>query len=213
MRRSRSMSGCAAAVLALCAAGLGAQALPEALQQQVASLPSAQRDLLYRRAASLQAMTSPQRQQFERRLAEWNALTEAQRRERRERWQAWQGLPASERSRLQAASTVFAALPVQEQLDLRARYARLDASQQRGWLLGPAIGAHWEWLQPLLMQVPDDQRLPLLVALRAMTPRQREELGVLAQRTPPQERDRLRRELLAVPAANRGQWLMERLDR
>jgi hypothetical protein len=213
MRRSQCLLGCAAIVLTLCFGAVTAQVLPGALQEQVASLPSAQRDLLYRRAASLQAMTASQRQQFERRLAEWNTLTEAERRERRERWQAWQALPASERARLQAAATAFAALPVQAQLDLRARYARLDDSQRHGWLLGPGIGVHWQRLQPLLMQVPAEQRLPLLSALRAMTPQQREALGVLAQRTPPQARNRLRSELLAVPAVNRGPWLMEQLDR
>jgi hypothetical protein len=213
MRRSRTLLGWAVVVLSLCTGGVIAQALPGVLQEQVASLPSAQRDLLYRRAASLQAMTAQQRQQFERRLAEWNTLGEAERRERRERWQAWQALPVSERAQLQAAARAFAALPVQAQLDLRARYARLDESQRHGWLLGPGIGVHWQRLQPLLMQVPAEQRLPLLSALRAMTPQQREALGVLAQRTPPQMRNRLRSELLAVPAANRGSWLMEQLDR
>ena len=72
---------------------------------------------------------------------------------------------------------------------------------------------HWLRLQPLLMQVAAEQRLPLRSALRAMSPQQRAALGVLAQRTPPQARDRLRRELLAVPVANRGAWLMEQLDR
>lgn len=212
MRRDHRLAWLLATGLA-CAAAALAQTLPEPLQTQVSLLPAAQRDQLYRRAASLRAMRAPQRQQFEQRLAQWKSLGEAERRDRRERWQAWQALPAAERAQLQAAATAFSALPVQAQLDLRARYAQLDEGQRRGWLLGPALGAHWERLQPLLMQVPADQREPLLTALRAMTPQQRADLGVLAQRTPPQSRDRLRRELLAVSAADRGAWLVAQLDR
>ena len=39
----------------------------------------------------------------------------------------------------------------------------------------------------------------------------RQELGVLAQRTPPQERQALRDELLATPAAQRDAWLVRKL--
>jgi hypothetical protein len=63
------------------------------------------------------------------------------------------------------------------------------------------------------MQVPGAQREPLLEALRALGPQQRADLGVLAQRTPPQDRDRLRRELLDTPPARRGAWLLEQLER
>ncbi len=210
MRPDRVLAGLLACLLA----GLAlAQSLPEPLREAAASLPAEQRSRLYRRAATLADMDAAERQAFERRLAQWQALPEVERRERRERWQAWAALPASERARLQAAAAAFAALPVQEQLELRARYAQLDESLRRGWLLGPALGADWERLQPLLMQVPADQRTPLLIALRAMTAQQRADLGVLAQRTPPQHRDRLRRELLAQPPATRGRWLVDRLDR
>lgn len=212
MRRDLRAIGVAA--LLACAFGVAvAQSLPEGLRERIGELPSAQRDALYRRAATLQAMDPAQRQAFEQRLAQWKALPEADRRDRRERFQAWQALPPEQRAQLQAAATDFAALPVDRQLDLRQRYAQLDDSQRHGWLLGPALGADWERLQPLLMQVAPAQRLPLLAALRAMTPQQRVDLGVLAQRTPPQDRDRLREALLAVPVANRGAWLVAQLDR
>lgn len=205
-----------ALVLACCVpwGGLAAaQSLPEALRETAASLPTAQRSRLYRRAAALDAMGAAEREQFERRLAQWKALPEARRRERRERWQAWQALPSSERTRMRAAATAFVALPVQEQLDLRARFAQMDESRRHGWLLGPTLGADWDRLQPLLMQVPPDQHQPLLDALRGMTAQQRIDLGVLAQRTPPQDREQLRRGLLAQPPMRRGRWLVEQLDR
>jgi len=44
-----------------------------------------------------------------------------------------------------------------------------------------------------------------------MTPEERADLAVLAYRTPPQERDALRRALLETTDANRSAWLRLRL--
>lgn len=213
MRRDRALALAAMLLPALWLGAVAAQALPDALQERIGELPAALRERLQQRAATLAAMSPAQRQQFQRRIAEWQALEPEARRRQRERWQAWQALPDGERTRLQAAALAFAALPVQEQLDLRARFAQLDDSARRGWLLGPVLGADWVALQPLLMQVPEAQREPLLQAVRALGSQQRADLGVLAQRTPPPDRDRLRREFLATPAARRGAWLVQQLDR
>ncbi len=213
MRRSDVLAWLLACAVGWAGPASAQQAMPDSLRERVATLPVAERDTMYRRAATLRAMTPAQRAAFERRVAQWHALPVAERRERRERWQAWQALPVAERARVLQAQTAFAALPVQEQLDLRARHAQLDAAERRGWLLGPALGSEWTRLQPLLQQVPPAQRDPLLAALRAMTPQQRVDLGVLAQRTPPQGRDALRRALLAQPAAQRGTWLVLQLER
>jgi hypothetical protein len=189
-----------------------AQDVSRAARERIAQLPSAQRDVFYRREAAWRAMAPAQRAQLKRRIAAWHALPAAQRREQRERWQAWQALPPDERARMAAAAAAFAALPVQAQLDLRARYAQLDDAHRRGYLLGPTLGAGWPGLQPLLMHVPAVQRDALLAALRAMSPQQRADLSVLAQRTPPQERAQLRAALLATPAARRGAWLVRKLE-
>jgi hypothetical protein len=71
----------------------------------------------------------------------------------------------------------------------------------------------WPRLQPLLMQVPVAEREALLAALHELSPLQLDDLATLAQRTPPQERDALRRELLTTSRANRAAWLQERLHR
>jgi hypothetical protein len=55
--------------------------------------------------------------------------------------------------------------------------------------------------------------VPLLAALHAMTPTERADLAVLAQRTPPQRRDALRRGLLSTSDANRAAWLQAQLER
>lgn len=181
------------------ASGPGTQAEAEALQDQ--------------RTARLQAMSSEQRVQFGQRLAEWKALPLAEREDRRARYQAWLQLDEAERLRLRAVAAEVAAFPAQRQQALRAQFDALDASQRRGWRLGPTLGADYEKLQPLLAYVPPAQRSPLLAALRAMTAEQRAGLAVLAQRTPPQDRQGLRAELLALPRSRLEAWLQQKLAR
>lgn len=183
------------------------------LRQWIAAgeLPPEQRERLYRREARLRAMSPQQRSALQQRLRQWRALSPAERRRRREAWQALQALPAGERLRVQAAEQAFMALPAPEQVQLRRRFAQQEAGAQRGWWLGPTLGRYWPRLQPLLMQVPEAQRAPLLEVLRAMPAAQLDQLSILAARTPPLRRDRLRRELIATPAARRSVWLRRRL--
>lgn len=203
---------CMAALLAAVAAVAGA-ALPPALQAQMSRLPPPLQQQLRARQATLQVLAPSQRQALQQRSVAWDALPLAQRRELRERWQAWQALPAREQWQLRTAATAFAALPPEQQQALRARFEALDESERRGWRLGPVLGADYARLQPLLMQVPAAQRGPLLAVLRAMTPAELDDLATLAQRTPPPERDALRRDLVSTSAANRAAWLRLRLDR
>jgi hypothetical protein len=190
-----------------------AAALPSTLQEQLSKLPAPLQQQLRARAAKLQALAPEQRQALQQRLSAWDALPVAERRELREHWQAWQSLPLQQQWQLRTAATAFAALPPEQQQALRARFAQLDGSVRRGWLLGPALGADYARLQPLLMQVPATQREPLLAVLRAMTPAELDDLATLAQRTAPPQRDALRRDLISTSAANRAAWLQARLDR
>ena len=114
---------------------------------------------------------------------------------------------------MEAAASRFAALPIAQQQALQAQFAQLDATARHGWLLGPALGADYAFLEPLLLQVPPAQRMPLLAVLRAMTPVERIDLGTLARRTAPAHRDDLRRALLSTSAANRAAWLQSELAR
>lgn len=166
-----------------------------------------------RREAALNAMTPAQRTAFKQRIALWDALPESERRMRRERALAWRALPADERAQVSLASTVFATLPPEQQQALRRQFDALDGRDRHGWLLGPLLGADYPKLQSLLSYVPAEQQLPLLQVLRAMSPAERADLGVLAQRTPPEGRDALRRALLSTAAGSRGAWLRMQLDR
>lgn len=199
--------------LALLLVAASALALPPSLRDRFAGLPAATQRMLLARDAQWHAMTPVQQQAFRQRLRAWDALPLAIRRERREAWLAWRALPADQRVQVRAAAMAFASLDGTQQQALRAQFAQEDASQRRGWLLGPALGASFVALQPLLMQVPADEREPLLAALRNLTPSERADLGVLAQRTPPQQRDALRRALLSTADGNRAGWLQSELAR
>ena len=172
-----------------------------------------QRERLQQRAATWRGWTAAERAEFSARAAAWDALPLSQRGERRERYLAWRTLPAGERAMIRVAMARYAALPPEQQRALRASFDALDRSQRRGWLLGPSLGVDYPALQPLLAQLPAADHDPVLRVLRAMTPQQRIDLAVLVQRTPPHERDALRRALLSTSAANRQQWLWLRLER
>jgi len=207
----RATFGSVVLALALAAALLPASALPPELDQALSRLPADAQARLRDNGQRWDGWNEDQRRDFGRRAAQWGELSDAQRGERRERFQAWQALSADERAQLQAAAARYAALPPDQQRALREQFDALDRSERRGWLLGPALGADYPGLQPLLAQLPQAQHAALLSALRALTPAQRKDLAVLVQRTAPQDRERLRGGLLAVPAAQRGAWLQDAL--
>jgi hypothetical protein len=209
MRRAERVLACALPLLLLAAKGM---ALPPTLERLLPTLPPAQREEILARDARWRALPPARQQALQQRMVRWHALPPAAQAERREQWQAWCALPSEQQARLRSAATAFAALPESERRLLHERYAALDRSEQRGWMLGPTLGADYMHLQPLLAQVPAAQREPLLAVLRVMTPAERSDLAVLAQRVAPQQRNALRRDLLATNAGNRAAWLQLRLE-
>ncbi|GAA4855553.1 DUF3106 domain-containing protein [Luteimonas vadosa] len=201
----------AAAALLACAVAWS-QGLPPSLRDSVDAMPPAQRQQVLARQARLDALPAAERLRVRRRLSEWDALDREQQRARRDAWLSWRALPTLEQALLRAAANRYAALPAAEQRAWRERYAALDAIERRGWALGPTLGAVYPQLYPLLAQVPQDERDKLLATLRSMGAGEHADLAVLAQRTPPQERDALRRELLSTDASQREAWLRRRVD-
>jgi len=212
MRRAEVVAG-AALLLGVPLVLAMAVALPNLLQSRMPQLPATLQAQLRARDTLWQGLDAGSRQRLRQRIAAWDASAQGARRERRERWQAWQALPPDQRLAVQAAALAFAALPADRQHQLRMQFAQCDATGRHGWLLGPALGADFEALQPLLLTVPPPERLPLLDALRGLAPAERADLAVLAQRTAPQERDALRRGLISTAAGNRGAWLQAQLAR
>lgn len=145
------------------------------------------------------ALLPEQRTQLGQRAAASDALPRAVRGALRERWDAWQRMPAAERGAVRAAIVAFDALPAAGRQALRDEFMAQSTDLQRGWLLGPTLGAHWPRLQPLLQQVPAGERDSLLARLHAMDGDELDALGEIALRTPPQAREALRRQLVSAP--------------
>ena len=184
--------------------------LPPALQELTASLPAPERARLASRHVAMEAMTADGLDALRAEAARWERLDLDEQRDRRDAWQAWNRLPADVRMRMRVAEAAWAGLLEEQREELAAEFAALDELERNGWLLGPDVGADWPQLHPLFALVPAEQQDELLAVLLSMDALERADLGVLAQRTPPGERDALRAELLTTPPENRGAWLRQR---
>ncbi|BCT92017.1 hypothetical protein LYSHEL_10410 [Lysobacter helvus] len=186
--------------------------LPPTAETAIARLPAALQPDLRRQAQAWFAWTAAHRAAFVQRAAQWHQRDPSERARLREDYAAWQRLDAVAVDAIVAAAAHFHALSPMDQSRLQAQFELQDAIAQRGWLLGPAIGADYPRLQPLLAQLPEAQHAPMLRALRRMTAGERADLAVLAQRVPPQGREDLVRTLLSTSDDNRAAWLHARLD-
>jgi len=165
------------------------------------------------RASRLAALDEAGRAAFARRMVAWDTSPPLERARQRAAYADWMALDAQTRARLTQAAATLSTLPPAQRQAMQARFEALDQTDQAGWRLGPDLGADYAKLHPLLAFMPEAERQPLLAALRQMTAPQRADLAVLAQRTPPQERDALRQDLIATTAQDRDRWLQERLKR
>lgn len=184
-----------------------------AMATVVAAAPPDVGVLVAGRRLALERMAPEARDAFAARVEAWDALPYDEAGRQREQYAALRALDGVDLARLRETRRLFGTLSPADQAALRERFAELTATEQHGWLLGPRLGADYAALSPLLLQVPANQREPLLALLRVMSPEERADLAVLAYRTPPQERDALRRALLETTDANRATWLRLRLER
>ncbi|BCX45581.1 DUF3106 domain-containing protein [Stenotrophomonas maltophilia] len=139
--------------------------------------------------------------------AEFAQLDAQQQRQRRADYAAWRALPEAERERIRQAAARFNALPADQQQRMRQQFQAQDQAFRDGWRLGPQLGLEFPKLHGLFGFVPPEQRESALAVLRQLSPAQLAQLTLVAQRTPPQERDAVRSAFLAVPAAERDSWL------
>jgi len=140
-------------------------------------------------------------------VPQWQQLSPAQKRERRMQYAAWRAMGEGERQRVRTAAARFQALPADRQQSLREQFNAQDQAFRDGWRLGPLLGEHFSRLQGMFGFVPAEQREATLAVLRQLNPAQVSQLTLVAQRTPPQERDAVRTEFLAVAPAQRDAWL------
>ena len=133
-------------------------------------------------------------------------LDPQQQRQRRADYAARRALPEAERERIRQAAARFNALPADQQQRMRQQF-RTGPGVPRRMAAGPAAGPGVPKLHGLFGFVPPEQRESALAVLRQLSPAQLAQLTLVAQRTPPQERDAVRSAFLAVPAAERDSWL------
>lgn len=177
-----------------------------------ATLAVADRTRLLANTKRWQAMDSAAHDAFGHRSADWQALSPAERARRRARYAAWRALPPDDQARIRAAAARFAALPAAQQATMRARFAMQDANRQLDWLSGPSTG---EWIgqaRALFAFVPDGERDATLRMLQALPADTRGQLFTLARRLPDDQRERLRKQLLATDPAQRAALLRQRMS-
>jgi len=143
----------------------------------------------------------------------WQQLSPEQKRARRGDYAAWRAMSEAERQRVRQAAERFAALPLARQQALRDQFNAQDQAFRDGWRLGPLLGEHFVRLQGMFGYVPEDQREATLAALRQLSAPQVAQLTLVAQRTPPQQRDAVRSEFLDTPPAQRDAWLARQVGR
>jgi len=141
------------------------------------------------------------------------ALDPAQLADLRHRYALWQALPAAERAAVRGAAQRMAALPPARQQALREQFASQDQRFRAGWLLGPLLGQWFPKLQGLFGYLPAGQREAALASLRQLNVDQLAQLSLVAQRTPPQERDAVRAQFLALAPGARDAWLQQNVGR
>ena len=143
----------------------------------------------------------------------WDALSHAQRGAQRAAWDAWQALPEAERALLRGAAQRHALLTTDARQQLQAQFEQQPADARHGWWLGPWLGAEWSRIAPLFAYVQPDERNALLEWLRQASPADLHALQRLAQSTPPEQRQAVRRQLLGMPPVARSAWLEARFSR
>ena len=164
-------------------------------------------------AAHWLTLTPGQQRALVVRMRAWDASPAEQRAHARAPFAAWQALPDDEKAALRRLGTRVAALPEAERQVLRAAFDALPADERQEWWLGPRLGADFAGLRPLFAFVPEGERPPLLALLRTLSAQARADLAVLAQRLPAEQREALRRDLVAATPARREALIRERLGR
>ncbi len=201
--------------------------LPAAAFQQ---LDPGQRQLLAPLAGAWAGLDEPTRARLRANATHWQRLPAAEQRALVERMQAWDRLPAANRARWRAPFAAWEALPRDEQVQLRrlakqvaalpeaerrvlrASFDALPSDERADWWLGPRLGGDFAGLRPLFAFVSEAERPAMLALLRGLSPQGRTDLKELARRLPASEREKLRRDLVAAPPAQREALIRSRLD-
>ncbi|MCG6116953.1 MAG: DUF3106 domain-containing protein [Aquimonas sp.] len=168
-----------------------------------AGLDPARQALLATNATRWDALDETARERFEQRRASFAALPPLQRAALRERFMAWSALPPALQAELVALWADYRRAPAEVQTRLLEEFRQLPDAVRRGLLAGkpPELAAT---ARAAFGFVPEEAREPTLEMLRGLDEAELRLLEAMGGRLDSSGRERLREELLAAPAAERG---------
>src|SRR5690606_11670749 len=134
----------------------------------------------------------------------WDAMPAAERLALRARFDAWQQLGPEGRATARAAATWLAQLPSDQQDGYTVRFQALPPERQARFLRDAATREVFDTIDAAFPFVPEAARAETLALVRGLEPAARIALRDQARRMSPQQREALRKRLLALPADMRS---------
>lgn len=167
-------------------------------------LPETARRQLAMNAQLWLALDETQRQLLTERIAAWDAMPAAERLAPRARFDAWQQLGPEGRATARVAATWLAQASPEQQQELADTFQALPLNQQSRFLRDAATRDVFDTIDAVFPFVPETARTETLALVRALQPAARTALREQAKRMSPQQREALRKKLLALPADARA---------
>ncbi len=187
------------------------QALPQEQRRLLAAwaqtwprLPETARRQLALNAQLWLTLDETRRQRLTETVAAWDALPAAERLAPRARFDAWQQLGPEGRAIARAAAAWLAQLPQERQDERLAQFGALPPERQNRFLRDAATRDVFDTIDAAFPFVPEAARAETLALVHGLAPSARAALREQAKRMSPQQRETLRRKLLALPADERG---------
>ncbi len=175
-----------------------------------AQIDDSTRARLLARAERWQALPPAEQARRLDRLARWQALSPAQRAALRLNLPYWRALAPDRQRALVERLAGHAARSPSERARREAEFEALSPAERRALLPSPGRSELEALARRSFAFVPPEAQEATLEMLASLGPQARQDLETLSRRLAPWQREALREELLALPAAERAAWLRER---
>ena len=180
-------------------------------QKEWASLSSDTQSKLRIGAARWLTLTPEQRAAAAERAAQWQAMSPEQRAQAQAKMRNFKALPPEQRERMLRTLREFRALPPAQRNQLRREFERRNGGfNRRNTPFAPQN--RWPGANGVpnagnrLRDLPAAERDATIAFIRSLTPEQRAIVRLHFMRLPPNQRDDLRKRLLAMTAAQRATY-------
>ena len=184
-------------------------------QKEWASLSTDTQSKLRIGAARWLTLTPEQRAAAAERAAQWQAMSPEQRAQAQAKMRNFKALPAEQRERMLRTLREFRALPPAQRNQLRREFERRNGglnrrnapfAPQNRWPGGGPRNGGAPNAGNRLRDLPAAERDATIAFMRSLTPEQRAIVRSHFMRLPPNQRDDLRKRLLAMTAAQRAAY-------